>query len=58
MEIVKAFKAVSGEDTPLDFLDRRPGDVDSCFADSAYAKDILGWVAVHGLEKICEDSWR
>jgi UDP-glucose 4-epimerase len=58
LEIVKAFEAVSGEHIPLDFLDRRPGDVDSCFADSAYAKDILDWTAVYGLEKMCEDAWR
>jgi UDP-glucose 4-epimerase len=58
LEIVKAFEAVSGEHIPLDFLDRRPGDVDTCFADSAYAKDILDWTAVCGLEKMCEDAWR
>ena len=58
LEIVKAFEAVNGIHIPLDFLDRRPGDVDSCFADSAYAKDILDWTAVYDLEKMCEDSWR
>jgi UDP-glucose 4-epimerase len=58
LDIVNAFEVVSGKHISLDFLDRRPGDVDSCFADPTYAKDILDWTAIYDLEKMCEDAWR
>ena len=58
LEIVKMFEAVSGKHIPLSFLERRLGDVDTCFANSTYAKDILDWTAVYDLENMCEDTWR
>uniref|UniRef100_A0ACB8FRP2 Uncharacterized protein n=1 Tax=Sphaerodactylus townsendi TaxID=933632 RepID=A0ACB8FRP2_9SAUR len=37
---------------------RREGDVASCYANPALAERELGWKAVLGLDKMCEDLWR
>jgi len=47
-----------GHEISYKILDRRPGDIATCYADPAKAKEELGWVATRGLEEMCEDSWR
>lgn len=37
-------------------VDRRPGDIDACFAAPSYAKEKLDWEAILGIEDICRDS--
>jgi len=37
---------------------RRPGDIASCYADPALARELLGWRAQHDIDRMCEDSWR
>lgn len=58
LDIIKAFEKASGKQIPYEIVERRSGDVASCFADPKYAKDILGWEAKLGLDEMCEDSWR
>lgn len=58
LEMVKAFEKASGKKVPYKIVDRRPGDVASCYADPAYAYEKLGWKAELGLERMCEDAWR
>ena len=58
LDMVKAFSKACGKDLPYKILDRRPGDIATCYADPAKAKAELGWEAVRGLEEMCEDSWR
>lgn len=58
LEMVTAFEKVSGKKVPYKIIDRRPGDVASCFSDPTKAKEILGWVAEKEIEEMCEDSWR
>jgi len=57
LEIVEAFKAASNKDVPYKFAPRRAGDVASCFANPKLAKDILGWEAKLGIERMCQDHW-
>lgn len=57
LEIVEAFKEASGADVPFVITDRRPGDVDSCFADPSLAKEELGWEAEYDIYKMCQDTW-
>ena len=33
-------------------------DIAKCYADPAYAEEILGWKAKRGINEMCEDSWR
>lgn len=58
LEMVKAFEKVSGKDVTYKFVDRRPGDIATCYADPSKAKKELGWEAKRGLEEMCRDSWK
>ncbi|HKL86628.1 MAG TPA: UDP-glucose 4-epimerase GalE [Treponemataceae bacterium] len=58
LEMVKSFEKASGKKIPYVINPRRAGDIATCFADASKAKRELGWEAVRGLEKMCEDSWR
>jgi UDP-glucose 4-epimerase len=58
LEVIKAFEQASGRSVPYQIVARRPGDVASCYADPARARELLGWTATRGLEQMCADSWR
>ena len=58
LDVVKAFEKASGREVPYKIVDRRPGDVAACYADPTKAKEKLGWQAEHGIDKMCEDTWR
>ncbi|XP_041360060.1 UDP-glucose 4-epimerase-like [Gigantopelta aegis] len=58
LDMVKAFEEASGKKVPYKMVDRRPGDVASCYADPSLAKKELGWTAKKGLKEMCEDLWR
>ena len=58
LEIVQAFERTSGRRIPVRIVDRRQGDVATCYADPSFARELLGWQAVLGLDRMCEDAWR
>ena len=58
IELVRAYEAASGRAIPFDIAPRRPGDIAACYADPTMARERLGWTARHGLQRMCEDSWR
>ena len=58
LEMVKAFERASGKRVPYKIVERRAGDIATCFADPSYAKEVLGWEAKRAIEKMCEDAWR
>ncbi len=58
LEVVAAFERASGRRVPLRIVDRRPGDVASCFADPMLARELLGWSAERDLDQMCIDAWR
>ena len=58
LEIVKAFENASGKKIPYNIVDRRPGDIATCYADPTKAKSQLGWDAKHGIDEMCSDAWR
>lgn len=58
LDIVKAFEAASGVKIPYVTVDRRPGDIATCYADASLAGKELGWTAKYSLKEMCEDSWR
>ncbi|MGY6552311.1 MAG: UDP-glucose 4-epimerase GalE [Erythrobacter sp.] len=58
MEMIAAFERVNGVKVPHRIVDRRPGDVASCFADVRKAETQLGWKARLGLEEMCASAWR
>lgn len=58
IDLVKAFEEASGRYIPYKIVDRRPGDVAMCYADSTKANVELGWSAQFDIKEMCEDSWR
>ena len=58
LEVIRAFVAASGRNVPYRIVARRPGDIAQCYADPAYARQVLGWQAERGIEQMCSDSWR
>ena len=58
LDVVKAFSEASGREIPYEIVDRRPGDIATCYADPKKANEELGWKAERGIKEMCEDSWR
>jgi len=58
LEVVKAFEKASNRNIPYEFKPRRSGDVDTCYAGTSQAWDVMGWRATRTLETICQDHWR
>ncbi|MBQ7011341.1 MAG: GDP-mannose 4,6-dehydratase, partial [Clostridia bacterium] len=58
LDIVAAYEKATGIKINYKIVDRRPGDIDECYADPAKAKELLGWEAQYGIERMCEDSAR
>lgn len=57
LDMVKAFSAVLGRDLPYKIVERRPGDIATCYADPSLAERELGFKAKYDLNKMCKDSW-
>ncbi|MDE2442048.1 MAG: UDP-glucose 4-epimerase GalE [Betaproteobacteria bacterium] len=58
LDVVKAFEKASERTVRYELAPPRPGDVASCYADPAFAADLLGWRAARNLESMCADAWR
>lgn len=58
LETVKAFEDASGRPVPYQLVARRPGDIATCYADPANARELLGWSAEKGIKEMCADHWR
>jgi UDP-glucose 4-epimerase len=58
LEMVRAFEAASGRQVPYKIVDRRPGDIAACYADTAKAERELGWKAQFDIARMCDDTWR
>ena len=57
-ELADTFARVTGVPVPYRYVDRRPGDVAACYADTRLAEKALGWKANLGLDRMCADAWR
>ncbi|MFC3714810.1 UDP-glucose 4-epimerase GalE [Luteimonas soli] len=57
LELVRAFEKANGVAVPYEIVDRRPGDVATCFADPSLAQCLFGWSAELGVEDMCRDAW-
>jgi UDP-glucose 4-epimerase len=58
LEMVRAFEKASGKTVPYKIVERRPGDIATCYADTALAERELGWRAERNIDQMCADSWR
>lgn len=58
LDMVHAFEKASGKTIAYDIVDRRPGDVASCYADPSKAQQELAWHTEKTLDQACLDAWR
>jgi UDP-glucose 4-epimerase len=58
LEMVAAFERASGRPVPYEIVARRPGDIATCYADPALAREQLGWQAQLGIDAMVSDTWR
>ena len=57
LQLIAAFETVNKVKVPYKIVQRREGDVASCYADTSYAKELLNWEVNLGLNDMCRDSW-
>lgn len=57
LQLVNTFKDVNNIDVPYKIVDRRPGDIASCYASTKKANDVLDWHAELGIEDMCKDAY-
>ena len=58
LQLVKAFEEANGIEIPYEIVERRPGDIASCYADASKAERKLKWIAKRDIVEMCLDSWR
>ena len=58
LEVIAATAEAVGREIPYEIVDRRPGDIATCYADPSLAHELLGWRAQRTLAEMCADSWR
>ena len=57
LELVTTFAKVNNIEVPYQITDRRPGDIDACYADPEYAFKELNWKANKGIDEMCKDAY-
>ena len=57
LDMVKAFEKATKKEVKYKIVQRRAGDIATCYADPKKAKEELGWEANLGIDEMCRDSW-
>jgi UDP-glucose 4-epimerase len=57
LELVETFEETNSVRVPYEIVNRRPGDIASCYADPSKAREELKWVAKRDLITMCKDAW-
>ena len=58
LELLNTYKKVSKCQIPIEYVDKREGDVGILIAKVDLAHKVLGWKAKRSLKDICLDNWR
>ena len=58
LDMLKAMEKASGKAIAYQIVERRAGDIASCYADPEYAFSKIGWQAEFDQERMCIDMWR
>lgn len=58
LELVNTFMKVNNIEVKYEITNRRPGDIDACYADASYALEKLNWKAEKTIEEMCKDAYR
>lgn len=57
LELVNAFEKYNNIKVPYKIVQRRKGDIASCYADPSYANKKLNWTCIYGIEDMVKDSY-
>ena len=57
LDIVNTFEKVNGVKINYQIVERRPGDIASCYANATLAEKELNWKAEKGIEDMCRDAY-
>ena len=57
LDIIRAYEETTGAKINYKIVDRRPGDIDECYANPKKAYKLLGWKAQYNIEDMCRDSY-
>lgn len=57
LEIIKSYERVNKVKVPYKIIERRPGDIASCYASTKKANKELGWYAELTIDDMCRDSY-
>ena len=57
LQVLHAYEKACGRELPYQIMDRRPGDIATCYADTEKAASLLGWKAQYNIDDMCRDSW-
>ena len=57
LDMVNAFEKSTNQKVPYKIVERRPGDIATCYSNPEKAERELNWKAEKSLEDMCKDSW-
>jgi UDP-glucose 4-epimerase len=58
LELINAFEKATNINIPYEVVNRRPGDIALCSADTNKAKMELSWIPKRDLITMCRDAWK
>lgn len=57
LEVLRSFEKACGKEIPFKIVERRAGDIATCYADTEKAKELFGWQAQYQLDEMTADGW-
>lgn len=57
LDVLTTFSNVNHVEVPYQIVQRREGDIPSCYADSSKAEQLLGFKTTKSLEEMCKDAF-
>ena len=57
LQVLKAYERACGKELAYKILDRRPGDIATCYADVEKAKELLNFEVECDIDQMCRDSY-
>ncbi len=57
LDMINAFERVNGIKINYKIVDRRPGDIATCYSDPTKAKEELGFICKYTLDDMVRDAW-
>ena len=57
LDLVNTFMKANNINVNYQIKERRPGDIDACYADPSYAFEKLNWKADKTIEEMCKDAY-